>query len=485
MKRTLALSAVILAAVYAVAAHRAGAQNPTESPSVDAAKQQYRAAVQRGLDFLAEQNSLQGEAGAQAIDRETLREKLRPLVEESFDARQRLQQAEVKELRRQLAEIEQAIQDREKNREVIVNSRVDDLVHGRATSAKSQEPQGAPLPASEINQVGTPPANAPPGTEVRVRFVHEQQNVDGETKTVTRPVYEFVKKQQPNAPQYVEEDSSVASSHTSDDESTAERKGAALDEGAMDIETRARLAQIDFEAAEEGLAAAKRNLDYSRAAFDSGTMPQNRFHESDKEYRQAQYELKRAKIKLEGLARQRAELEAAAAADVTDANAEVRRAMAKVKVAEANLAAAMAQKDRAVADVAAAKANYEYCEKSHGRISQLATVQKAVGMEVLDEAVEKLAKAKATLDGAEAALAAENAKIETSKATFEEMRAEVVAAEMRARAAEARRARLLQRRAPDQPQPEKNMSERSVPRVPVLADMPFLGRLFQSTTSVQ
>ena len=43
----------------------------------------------------------------------SLRDTLRPLVVESFIARQRLQQAEVNELRRRLIEIEQALADRQ------------------------------------------------------------------------------------------------------------------------------------------------------------------------------------------------------------------------------------------------------------------------------------------------------------------------------------------------------------------------------------
>jgi multidrug resistance efflux pump len=494
VKRTLAHSVLFLAVAYALAADRAGAQNPTELPSVDAAKQEYRAALHRGLDFLARQSSQQAAAGGQTIDGETLREKLRPLVEESFDARQRLQQAEVKELRRQLAEIEQAIQEREKNREVIVNSRIDDLVTGRATSVKSQEPQSAPLPGSPSGAVATLPKNAPPGTEVRVRYVHEQQNVDGEIKTVTRPIYEFVNKQQPNAPQYVEGDSSVAPPRKSDDKSTSERKSATSDEGAMDLETRERLAQIDVEAAEEGLAAAKRNFDYSRAAFDTGTMPLNRFNESEKEYRQAEYELKRAKVKLEGLASQRAELEAAAAADVAEAEEEVKRATSQVSIADANAAAARGQLEQSAAEVEKVESTLALRTKVYDRLKNLA-VQKAIDVKLLDEEEEKKNSAEASLRSAKGALATGKAEVEQTEAAIQEARARLHITEMRLRAAEARRARLLQRRAPDQrplrdtkpdqSQPESQMSQRRTPGVPILADMPFLGRLFQSTTSVR
>jgi WD40 repeat protein len=56
-------------------------------------------------------------------------DRLREAVSQAFDARQAAQQAEVERMRRELAEIEAAIEQRERSREQIIDGRVQGILH--------------------------------------------------------------------------------------------------------------------------------------------------------------------------------------------------------------------------------------------------------------------------------------------------------------------------------------------------------------------
>src|SRR6185437_941146 len=118
--------------------------------------------------------------------------------------------------------------------------------------------------------------------------------------------------------------------------------------------------------------------------FKQGAASQIALAERKKERRQAEYQFKRAKLQLEGLAGQRAELEAAAEAAVDEARAEVEREGAKVRVAEANVAAFTAKMQTMEADITAAKGTLAFCEKKYVRMQKLFEV-KSIDAQLLDE----------------------------------------------------------------------------------------------------
>jgi hypothetical protein len=135
MKRILTISAVLLAAGFTVAARQAGAQPSTNNAQLDEAAKQYRAAEEHA------RKAAEASGEARSDDQQALRDKLRPLVEESFVARQKFQSAEVEMLGRRLAEITQTINDREKNRQAIIDARIDELLNpGRVSDTEKNEP---------------------------------------------------------------------------------------------------------------------------------------------------------------------------------------------------------------------------------------------------------------------------------------------------------------------------------------------------------
>src|SRR5215469_3656421 len=124
VKRTIAGTIPLLALL--IAAPGASAQRLPNKVPLDAAKEEYLRAVQRAADAFREYRDK-----GQAVEPQELRGKIRPLVEESFEARQRLQKAEVEAIGRRLADIEQSIDNREKNKEAIINARIEDVLSGK------------------------------------------------------------------------------------------------------------------------------------------------------------------------------------------------------------------------------------------------------------------------------------------------------------------------------------------------------------------
>jgi len=515
VKRTFPILALALAAGGSLAFHRVRAQDlsaeqpigqsaaaPNASnqasnlPPLDAAKKQYQEASQRAtrvaLDFL--QQATQQSPGPQANDRQAIRDKLRPLVEQSFDARQRLQQAELNELRARLAEIEQAIAQREQRKDAIVDSRIDELLNPSAERAgagfvyetvvkdgkeiviarwvgpgnnPAAAPVPAPAPAGRVPQPGTalsppPPVDLPPGTELRVREVQEVVVENGERKPVTRRFYETVRTGQSAAPQDNGEssDESLGPPRKSDEHSTGDQAAASAD-GGFDLRTRERLAQLDLEAAEEDRQAAEQDLALCQQLYEKGATSLTAIREKEKELRQAKRALKRAKAMLEVLALERTELQAAAEADVAEAQTEVEREAAKVRVAEANVDAAMAQRVQLEANVEGATSSLSFQRKVFDRLNQLARVEKAVDMRSVDEKEEKLREAQATLSRAQAAVITGKANVEKAKSAAEEARAAMQVAEARLHAAQARRERLSSpKNSPNQPKPSSAKTRR-------------------------
>ena len=456
MKRTIAILFIAAAVGCTLAARQAAAQAPSDGISIDAAQKNFDEANSRAADLA--KSILDAKDDSAAGDRQALRERLRPAVEESFNARQQLQHAQLEQLRRRLDEIEKSIKERKENKESIIKSRIEELLSAKTANRFSDlfydegKREFRPVPADRLPAVVPqpgPPENLPPGTERRVRYVEEQVQVNGEVKTVKRPVYEIVPSAKPNAapPRGNDNNGFVAPPRKSDDDSTGIR-GAAFAREAFDFAVRERLTHLDMEAAEEDRAAAEQDLARLRKRYEQGEVHEFSLREVENKLRQAERALKRAKATLEALALERTELAAAADADVAEAEAEVKRAEAKVEGAKASVVAALAEINRLEAEVESAKSNLESRDKVFKRLQKLVD-EKAVDMTLLDEKEEQREAARAALAAAEAALRNGSALAERAKAAVTEAEQELNVAKARLRAAQARRERLMHRAATD------------------------------------
>lgn len=444
MKRKSAFFAVALLFGFVVAACQVGAQVPAEKsaglraivadsdslnadsdPSqLDALEAQYQKASQRAaeaaVEFLKQRQRSKTDPGAEGIDLQTLREKLRPLVEASFDARQRSQRAELREMVRRLAEIERAIHERERKKERIVNSRIESLLDA---ATMMREPQNARDDFQGVAEEGKGEGqtiSVSGGQEAIPR--NEDRPATAPNRVYERPLPDL-------------------------GETTEDRRETVLGSASLDLETRERLAQLDVDETEAELAAAVKELDALQSARFG--VSGRALQESVRKKRKAEYELKRARLKLEGLARQRAELQTAADAEIAEAEAEVIRVEAKVDVAKADVIAAEAQLERSKAELEGAAAAAAHRRKVFERLHQLATVQKAVDIKLVDEADEKKLAALAALASAKSAIETGEAHVVQAKAAIEEVLAELNVAKERLRAAKARRDRLKQGSSPD------------------------------------
>jgi hypothetical protein len=471
VKRTYAISALFVSLGCVFAAHRTSAQTPSSGSSIGSARKQYDEAESRARSLAI---SLHGEDLEPPVaDKAALREKLRPLVEESFKARQQLQQAELEALRRRLAEIELAIEEREKNKGVIVNSRIDELLASPSATNRNQ-PLGddaTPSNKSALNSTkagrenaydettnppgvpnqaapGSPEAalpKLPPGVEARVRYVQENVDVNGVRTTITRPVIEYVElnRSKDGPSEGIAMESYAPTSRRAEGNSFGEAKDSSSSESGFDFETRQRLALLDLQAAEEEYADAEKALTYARQLHDKGVTPVSEVSSREKELRHAAIELGRAKLKINGIARQRADLQAAAESVLADANAEVERAAAKFKGAEANVTAVEGAKTHFEAGIEATQTKLAFQIKKLNRLNQLAKVEKAIDLKLVDEAEEQKLAAEAALVSAKSAALTAGANVESAKAAVEEARAELHIAEARRRTAQARFDRLM------------------------------------------
>lgn len=445
----------------------AAAQPEAGGPSVEKAAEEYRNREEALANF---QSTLhEKSAGGQKADDEQPRDQLRLLVKEAFYARQKLRFEQVQELERRLKEIRLAIAKTQQNEEVIINSRLDELLSGQVAGR-------------------------------RTRYIEEQAVVDGKTVTIRKPVYETV-----GAPSGVPQDLGetmdlhltpggpvlssqpggvtvprqvgnpelgiVGTTFTARGGATGPRQVGNPAAGErpelpladFDIETRERLAELDLQAAEVDVEATEKDLSRARALYETGTLTAEELRSREKDHRHAAIELKRAKAKLEGLERQRAELEAAAEAAVEEAEAERDRAAALVPREAAAKDAADAQLDEAQAKVEAAQAALAYQQKTFERIKNL-VAEKAVDEKLLHEREEALAAAKSNLDSAEASVRGNEAIVHQRKSAITVAQHSLKLAEARLRAATAARDRL--KRSSEKPNPFEGKVEGPSPKNP-------------------
>lgn len=282
MKRLLAASLVF---ACAIGISPARGQPASESKtSLRDAKLQFLEAETRVGAVIADafpNDFLDGDASTERLQaqREKLRPKLRPVAAESFDARQQMQHVELESLRRRLAEIEQAVTAREKNKETIVNARVESLL---ANIKGMQPPRGI-------------------------------------AQTSTREQKEAVSDDDPNLGDPVNEQVQLIPEAAGDGSRTRDRslpashytpRDGASSLSAFDPETRERLAQVDLQMAQEGYDAAEKELKRAEQLYATGAVPEAVLATCNKELRLARGQLDRAKVIVDGFTRQRGEEQA-------------------------------------------------------------------------------------------------------------------------------------------------------------------------------
>lgn len=299
MKKTNPLTCFMLALGIA---HFAAAEEQAGGLSVEKAAKDYAQQEDALQKALRERSNDGRNTGGQP------RDELRLLVKKSFDARQKLRHAHVKDLERRLHVIERAIERSQQNEQVIIEARLDDLLSGGAVGGQPQYSRGAlqyiPLPGSTFYAAQEPPAKRP-----------------------------------------------------------------AAD---LDIDTREQLAKLDARAAERETASALDELTSLQKLEKEGAVSDRQIRAAQNRYGQAVTDLERAKTKLEGIARERSGLIETAEAEVEEAQAARHKADAQRQTSVAQVEAAEAEIAKAEAEVARAQANLDFRQKQYHRVKQLA-----------------------------------------------------------------------------------------------------------------
>jgi hypothetical protein len=134
------------------------------SPEMAEAMQKYSELENRSRELARQIRMLgQDESEAANAKREELREQLQKAVQQAFEARQKVQQIEVDQLKKRLVGVEETMQKRESKKEQIIESRIDELLD--ENQELRWDPAGANrygVTATVIQQApvaGAPPAN--------------------------------------------------------------------------------------------------------------------------------------------------------------------------------------------------------------------------------------------------------------------------------------------------------------------------------------
>ncbi|HVX14907.1 MAG TPA: hypothetical protein VHC22_27200 [Pirellulales bacterium] len=394
---------------------------------------------ERTVRVLQEETSKQAKTAFEASkvgsaeEQQTQTNKLRALVEESFVARQNWQTAQLAELRRRLGEIEHAIEEREKNKNAIIQSRLDELASGPPAVHKDRQtfPDPRLWRRDPKRQRARSEADSTQGSDA----IYDP-DLDDTAPDVNNPQGTVERKRRRDAPESVEMyDRSVGPSSEE-----------------FDIDTREELARLDVEDAQGDFEAAKKGLAIAQARHNTATAPASVVVSAERDSARAEVQLKRAKAKLQGVARQRAELESAAEAGLVRAKAEESKAEGGVRTAAAAHEAARAEFDQVTAEVEATKATLARAEQQFNWLKKLAG-QNKVDDSSLAEQEEKVATAKAAFDGAKASVVRAEAKVRECAAAIDIARAELYVAQVHLRAATAHRDRLATRHATDKDEP--------------------------------
>lgn len=453
--------------------HRDGA----DGGSVEEARNQYDHA-QRQVADLARQLA----ADPSPEDRQPLIDKLRPVVQQSFEARQRLQRAEVAELRRKIRFIEDAIELREKHKDAVIDERVQELLTGKPDITRRDDAKAGRSTLSRdviddsardefdsqtrerLAQLDLQAAEADlSDAQKELKRALSHYETGAATESAVRTLQKKVREAQLGverakikleaiAKQRAERAPVVAPRQDGTDRppTTAEeaRRPSSDD---FDLDTRERLAEVEVREADAKSKVAQ--YEY-RAHFEAnqkapGSTPKAEMKKLELEWQLAEVKKERADVILAGLRGQRADLEAAADIAVAEAEAEVQKAKAAIEVQAAVHQSFQAQSQTVAADVTAAEANHQYRKKQYERMKGLFE-QNSVEERLLDEAEEQLKAATASLEAAQAVVAGAASNVARGDAARVELAADLRIAEARLRAAQQRRDRFVHRDAADQ-----------------------------------
>lgn len=432
MKRTLAATLVLFCAV-AVSPLRG--QTPSNAKNPLAEARQRFLDVESRVGFVLRDSVVEGflnPSDASTDQRQAMRDKLRPVLEESFDARQRLQHAELEALRRRLAEIEQAIAAREKSKAAIVDARLESLfLSMNGTAATAPGAYTYEVREEQYSENGQLKKRQVPVVVRRTTRVPGGQLPEEGRSGVVLP---------PSLPASGEPPREIPEAGTKEQNETAS-------EAQFDFETRERLAQIDLLEAEEQYDAEEKQLKQARRLHETGAMSESGLATFEKNLRRARADRDRAKVKVEGLARLR---EAAAKAAVAEAEGERDMAVGIVRAKENNQVGAQASLQKAEADLKAATAKRDHHSKDYQRVQNLADTG-AADASLVEDRKDKLAGAEAEWAAARSAVNAAKAYVKDTEAQLEEARTAVPVAEAKLREAQTQLDRLLRRSAPAVP----------------------------------
>lgn len=388
-------------------------------------------------DYAQQEDALQKALRERTTDGRNIgeqpRDELRLLVKKSFDARQNLRYAHVKDLERRLHMIERAIQRSQQNEEVIIEARLDDLLSGLPIAGQPQYPRGAfqYVPQQRFSKDGKPVTVYAPGVPGINPFPPQAGQIANPIpqagQVVSPPLPTFGAGKPMAVP---------GSTFYAAQEPPAKRPAADVD-----IETREQLAKLDVRAAERETASALDELTSLQKLEKEGAVSEPQIRAAQNRYEQAKTDLERAKTKLEGSARERSGLIEAAEAEVEEAQAARHKAGAQRQTSIAQVEAAEAEIAKAEAEVASAQAQVNSRQKQYDRVKELAKA-KAVDEKLLDEKADDLDAAKGALESAQATVVIANTNARQAKSVVDESLADLELAEARLRAAKARRERL-------------------------------------------
>lgn len=228
------------------------------------------------------------------------RERLRAAVAAAYDARRQLQQAELAELERRLANIKRALAVSDAMKETIIDQRTDELLD------KLQERGGGADRERTIreypdakNGVAIPPGEGS-SRDVRTNEGRSELDPKGADVGVTEAERELAAaKQAYNYSKKMHAKGYVTQADVDAKSGRYDRAKIELQRAAADAETNRRLAELDVEEAEADFAAAERDYLRVSAAHESGTVTQEVFDKAENKCRHAKIELERARLKLE------------------------------------------------------------------------------------------------------------------------------------------------------------------------------------------
>ncbi|HJT34050.1 MAG TPA: hypothetical protein VJ783_18535, partial [Pirellulales bacterium] len=248
------------------------------------------------------------------------RERLRAAVAAAYDARRQLQQSELAELERRIANIKRALAISDAMKETIIDQRTDELLDQIEEGDKNGKREGASVEHPSATDAAVAPLPGSGAAKASALAIKEAQIEvkDAEAKlTAAQRAHDYSKKM--HAKGFVSEHD-VESKASGYERAKLELERARLklqsldgtlphdepvsdkaihDGATRDAEKKKRLAELDVEEAEADFAAAERDYLRVSAAHESGTATQEAFDKADNKYKHAKIELERARLKLE------------------------------------------------------------------------------------------------------------------------------------------------------------------------------------------